>query len=210
MRFAIFAATLSIILVGCAGKVDYVHPIKPTASSNMKIVNTPRSDVWDSAVPELGKRFFVINNLDKSSGLINISYTGDPERYIDCGRITSFVENMAGARHYEFAAAKAQQIYEVLSNGLWSIDRRMNLEGRINLIFEETSQSSTRVSANIKYIVTRSVTTRNVADNIPHSFTDSISFNSGGNSSFPADREGRATECFATGKLEQEILLAVK
>ena len=210
MCFKIFAATLSIILVGCAGRVDYLPPVKFKASSNMKIVNTPRSDVWNSAVPELGKKFFVINNLDKSSGLINISYTGDPERYIDCGRITSFVENMAGARSYDFAAAKAQQTFEVMENALWNIDRKMNLEGRVNLIFEEISPASTRVSANTKYVVTRSTTSRMRGKNISNTSNDIISFNSGSSASFPVASDGRATECVPTGELEQEILAAIK
>jgi len=118
---------------------------------------------------------------------------------------------MAGARHYEFAAAKAQQTFEVLKNGLWDMDRKMNLEGRVNLIFEETSPSSTRVSANIKYVVSRSITSKQRGSNFPPSSTDDvISFNSGGSASFPAGTDGRATECVPTGKLEQEILSAVK
>ena len=30
-------------------------------------------------------QFFVSNNLAKSTGLVNLSYSGVPEKYLDCG-----------------------------------------------------------------------------------------------------------------------------
>ena len=191
----------------CAGKQDYVRPVPPQNTSNTVTVERPREIVWNASVPELGKQFFVINNLDKSSGLINISYTGDPEKYIDCGEVTSYVRNLRGERTYKFPASKAQQVYEVMDNAgnLFGIERTMSLEGRVNLIFEEASKTSTRVTANTRYVVTRQITARGVMSQIPQSSTDSISFNSNGKAVFPGD-----TECVATGKLEQDILSAIK
>jgi hypothetical protein len=206
-------ATLSLCVAACVGKVDYIRPTAQVASlSNVKIVERPRDAVWNASVPELGKQFFVINNLDKSSGLMNISYTGDPERYIDCGKITSYVKNAQGERTYDFAGAKAQQSYEIMnpSVGLFLIDRRMNLEGRVNLIFEETGPNTTRVTANTRYVATRTQIIRNVANNFPQTSTDTISFNSGGSASFPANSQGQSAECVSTGALEREILSAIK
>ena len=75
MRIAILLVAVSLV-AGCAGKLDYVRPTTPAAAStNYKIIDKPREAVWNASVPELGKQFFVINNLDKSSGLINISYS---------------------------------------------------------------------------------------------------------------------------------------
>lgn len=206
-------ATLSLCVAACAGKVDYIRPTAPVApTSNVKLVERPRDAVWNASVPELGKQFFVINNLDKSSGLINISYTGDPERYIDCGRITSYVKNAQGERTYDFAGAKAQQSYEIMnpSVGLFLIDRRMNLEGRVNLIFEEAGPNTTRVTANTRYVATRTQIIRNVANNLPQTYTHTISFNAGSSAFFPANAQGQLPECVSTGALEREILSAIK
>lgn len=199
------------IVSGCAGKLDYVRPTPPaSASVNYKIIDRPREAVWNTSVPELGKQFFVINNLDKSSGLINISYSGDPEKYIDCGRITSYVMNARGERTYNFAGAKAQQTYEIMNaNGLFILDRKMSLDGRVNLIFEELTPNRTKVTANTRYVVQRQSTVRNAATNFPQSSSDSISFNSGGSASF-SNSDGRTTDCLATGALESEVLSAVK
>lgn len=202
---------LVVTLAGCAGKVDYVRPTAPQGLTNQKIVEKPREAVWNASVPELGKQFFVINNLDKSSGLINVSYSGDPESYVDCGRVTSYVKNARGERTYDFPGSRAQQSYEVMNaNGLFIIERKMSLEGRVNLVFEENGSSQTKVTANTRYVINRNVTQRSAANNFPQSRSDSISFNSGGGAAFPANAEGQATECVSTGKLEREILSVIK
>lgn len=212
MRIHLVVAT-SIAFTACAGKVDYVRPTTVVApASNVKVVERPRDAVWAASVPELGKQYFVINNLDKASGLMNISYSGDPERYIDCGRITSYVQNARGERTYDFAGAKAQQAYEVMNPavGLFFIDRRMSVEGRVNLIFEDIGGTSTRVTANTRYVVTRAQTIRSAANDASHSANDTISFNSGGAASFPSNSQGQSAECVANGALEREILSAIR
>ncbi len=98
-----------LLLVGCAGKQDYIRPTAPTATSNSKVIEKPRDTVWNGAVPALEKQFFVINNMDKASGLINISYTGDPKRYIDCGQVSAYVKNAREERTYDFPGAAASQ-----------------------------------------------------------------------------------------------------
>ena len=207
-------ATVTVLaLTACAGKVDYVRPsTQAAASANVKVVEKSRDAVWSASVPELGKQFFVINNLDKSSGFINVSYNGDPEKYIDCGRITSYVKNARGERTYDFAGAKAQQSYEVMDGGvgLVFIERRMSLEGRVNLVFEEISATQTRITANTRYVVQRHQIGRSAGNSIPQSRTDSISFNSGGLASFPPSADGRTAECVANGILEREILAAIR
>ena len=213
LRF-IVAAVVGLCLTACAGKVDYLRPTSQAApSANAKVVGKPLAAVWTASVPQLGKHFFVINNIDKSSGLINVSYNGDPEQFIDCGRIKSYVKNVKGQRTYDFAGAKGYQSYEVMDPavGWLFIERKMSLEGRVNLVFEEVSPHQTRITANTRYVVQRVYTDRNAAgSNIPQSRTDSISFNSGGRASFPPAPDGRAVECVAKGALEREILAAVR
>lgn len=211
MRAIALSLTMAFI-VGCAGKVDYIRPsVQPAASSNSKVIDKPRDAVWNASVPALGKQFFVINNLDKSSGLMNMSYSGDPEKYVDCGQISSYVKNARGERTYNFAGASAQQTYEIMNNnGLFFIDRKMSLDGRVNLVFEEVGPNQTRVTANTRYVINRQQTIRSTANNFPQTFSHSISFNSGGAASFPPSNDGRAAECAATGALEREILSAIR
>ena len=208
MRLIAILASL-LLVASCAGKLDYIRPSTEPRVENTKVIEKPRNAVWNAAVPALGKQFFVINNLDKSSGFINLSYTGNPETFVDCGRVVSYVKNARGERTYDFAGAKAEQTYEVMNDaGLFMIQRKMSLEGRMNLVFEELGPSRTRVTANTRYVVSRSIQAQGGSGGL-QSLNDSVSFNSGAGASFPATRDGRATECVSTGKLERDVLSVI-
>ena len=196
----------AVSLVGCAGKVEFTRPNIVTIPDNVKTVNRSRDQVWNAAIPALGKQFFVINNLDKSSGLVNVSYTGAPENYIDCGHYTSYVKNAQGERTYSFPGASANQTYEIMDpqQGLFKIHRRLEVEGRVNLVFEQLGPLETRVSANTRYVITRKVVIQH--NNQTSNSTDSISFNSRGGASFPAAGNGQSTQCLSNGVLEADIL----
>jgi hypothetical protein len=209
MKFVIVAAAAAL-LAGCAGKQEYIRPTPAGAMENTKIIDRPRSEVWDKAVPQLGKQFFVINNLDKSSGLINLSYSGDPAKYIDCGRVISFVKNAQGERTYNFAGAQAQMEYEMMVDGttLIFLNRRVDLDGRVNLIFEDVDGQKTRVTANTRYAVKRDFGVRDVHGN-SRSFSDSVNFNSNGRAQFAERKVIEGAECRPTGDLEREILNSI-
>ena len=196
----------ALAMVGCAGTQDVIRPNTQSRMPNTKVIDKPRDAIWNAAVPALSKEFFVINNMDRTSGFINVSYTGDPEKYIDCGRVISYVRNARGERTYDFAGSKAEQAYEIMMpQGLFFLQRQMALEGRLNLIFEETSPTQTRVTASTRYVVTRSVTARDV-NNRTGRQSNNISFNSGSGASFPMNEQGKALECVSNGRLESEIL----
>lgn len=210
MKKLVFTSLLlSYLVVGCAGHLEYRPPSSITPQKNSVEINKSKNDVWRIIVPALGKNFFVINNLDKESGIINISYSGDPEKYVDCGYIESYVMNARGKRTYNFSAASAHQTYEVMdmkqSGSLFFINRKMNLEGRMNLIVEEIAPNKTLVTANTKYVLTKSGTVRNV-QNASSSFSDTISFNTNQGGRFPGSGSQAGTFCQANGNFEKEVL----
>ena len=120
---AIFVQPLSIITIGCAtpgtSTFDYTPPQKPTKIQNETIVSKPFETVWDSFVRELAKSFYVINNIDKQSRIINVSFSTDtPETYVDCGITThtysrgderqTYKYNLASASTYKMAGVNNQ------------------------------------------------------------------------------------------------------
>jgi uncharacterized protein YceK len=197
----ILISLVMLVMAGCASEYNYTPPTKTAALNNSIVVDKSKDEVWKEIVPALGKTFFVINNLDKESGLINISYSGDPEKYVDCGRIHSLVSNLAGERTYNFPASKAHQQYELLNNTvLWNIVRKMDLDGRMNIIVEELGPKQTKITANARYVLTRSVTQTGY-QGYPATATDTISFNSGQRGQF-----SQGTICQCSGKFEEEVL----
>ena len=175
---------------------------------NTKIVNKSRDDLWKKLIPALGSKFFIINNLAKESGLINVSYGGDPEEYIDCGRLISEVKNARGKRVCDFPLARAYQQYEVMDmeygTGLWFMEQRMELEGRMNLVLQEISPSQTSITANTRYVVTRTVKAQHVNRPVPETTSAAIHFNSGQSKTFPGSQQG--TTCRANGRFERDVL----
>ena len=200
-RSVILSASL-LILSGCAGKFEYKKPQTPNSVKNTITINKTKDEVWKKIIPQLGSSFFVINNIDKESGFINISYSGDPEKYIDCGSINSFVQNARGKRNYNFPASSKYQEYETMINGAYAkYQRSMKLDGRINVVMQSIDEKDTLVSVNAKYIVTKNIIAIN-SSNITHRLSDTISFNTNGSDKFPQG----GTKCYSTGKLERDIL----
>lgn len=209
LKVGVAAATV-LLLAGCAGQVRYEPPTGPAVSSNFKVIEKPRDQVWAAAVPELGRRFFTINNLDKASGLVNVSYSGNPESFVDCGRVHSYVKNARGERTYDFPGSRERQQYEIMdmSRGLLlMIDRQMTLEGRVNLVFEELGPTQTRVTANTRYVITRAQQVR-TPDGRYDSRSDTASFNTGGFASLGSP--DTSITCKATGALEGQLLTAIE
>ena len=209
LQFAILG--LCVVTTGClSGSLQYNPPVTAIAPIVPVTIEKPRADVWKSIVPKIGQSFFVINNLDQSSGLVNVSYSGDPEAFVDCGHIVSVVTNARGTRTYDFAAAKASESYEVkVNNDLYGARRSMNLEGRANLILEEVGPSSTRVSVHVRYVLTKTtvVTTVLGASSAPEVTT--TGFSSGEQGSFDGPGAGVKTYCKSNGEMERRLMALV-
>lgn len=199
---------VTLVLAACSGQFAYAPPAPVVPTVNSVVINRPRDEVWKGVVPHLAQSFFVINNLDLASGLMNVSYSGDPERFVDCGRITSHVSNLAGPRTYDFPAARASQAYEVMQNDkLYRIERTLSLDGRTNIVFEEVNSTTTRVTVNVRYVLTKQSHVQQAGTGTPQDFAETISFNSGQSDVF---RRSQITTCRPTGELERQVLDLIK
>jgi hypothetical protein len=205
-----------IMMCGCAtGKFNYTKPkYSNVPYKNSKMVLKNKNEVWKSVIKGLATSFFVINNLDKESGFVNISYAGSPENYVNCGIIKSMGTLYGRKYNYLFPAQKRQMTYLAYDEGIkciLSIDRTMNLEGRINLIIEEVGSNETLVTVNIKYILTKK-TRGQVKQSINPFYpvkrynifntTETCSFNTNQTGKF----DSGITTCKSTNELEKNIL----
>ncbi len=194
-------------VVSClSGKVDYSPPSQYPLKEKSVVIEKPKDVVWKTIMANISNSFFVINNLDKESGFINISYTGPPCNYVDCGWIDSEVNNAKGRRTYSFAGCIEYKQYEVANpqtNFLGVVNRNMKLEGRINILVQEEESSKTRVSTNVRYLVTKSLTVQSLTNNFRDSMNDTINFDSNGQATFPG---GVTTICRPNHKLEEDVL----
>jgi hypothetical protein len=207
------AGIACVVLAGCASlDINYTPPAPiSTPPATVKVIDRPRDAVWNSSVPQLGKQSLVINSLDKSSGVVSISYSGDLSNYIDCGHVISHVS--IGNRTDDFPYSTPEQIFYAHDPQgrlvfIW-IHQRMVLEAHANLVFEELSPGQTRVSASTLYTVRREqLIAPDTLSGTTHA--DVISFNSGGGAFFPTTGDDLPSQCIATGSLERELLSMIQ
>lgn len=226
MRNLWLPLSIMFYLTGCATQgVNTVKYDKPDIIKveNEITVNKPFTKVWDGLVKELSKSFYIINNIDKESRIINVSFsTNKPPEFIDCGKtyrtytqgdkVETFNYDTAGSSRTKIAhATQPHQSWAYYS----IIDRNTNLEGRSNIYIapSEKDNNITVISVNTRNIWTVKLSgsafaehvNGNVVSNGPttdlNNSEDSISFNTNGVGTNKAD-----ITCISNGKLEKEIL----
>jgi hypothetical protein len=188
-----------------SGKIDFRPPTSLNHPNKASIfVDKPKDEVWKTMIKNIGSSFFVINNMDKESGFINVSYSGgNPCDFIECGTIISDLTNAKGHRVHSIEACSEFKQYEFISEGQYgTVDRSMKLEGRINIVIQSDEPNKTLVNVNVRYIATRSVDIYNVNRIKVNTVVDSANFDSNGMGSYP---KGQGM-CRATGLLEKKIL----
>ena len=228
MNYKICAIVLTAILLsGCA--TQGISSLKYTDNTPIQVKNEievakPQSQVWDTLVKELCKSFYVINNIDKESRIINISFSTDsPEEYVDCGKShrtytqsdKSEVYDYDVAGPAEFKVAATRQEHPAFANYI-NTRRETVLEGRSNIYVapDEKDDSKTIVTVNTRYVLTirakGEAFAQHVSGNvfyrgrIPEE-TTTIMFdtNKAGQKEIGG---GLKITCFSKGKLENEIL----
>jgi len=172
----------------------------------------------------LAKSFYVINNIDKESRIINVSFSSQKaDDYVDCGRTQrTFKEgdvnesfNYAVAARSTFKVAAARQEHPAFSN-YFLVTREPQLEGRANIYIAPSSSDPNRttISVNTRYILTVKVRGEGFAKHISGNVqtrgrspeeTFTHTFNTANSSSTDAGG-GVNVVCFAKGTLEREIL----
>ncbi len=226
----IISAIVSILLCGCAspGKSSF------TSLSNTKkdivnevTINNQYSETWDKLVRELSKSFYVINNIDKESRIINVSFsTESPDEYIDCGRTRRTFSLADMNETYDYAVADSSTYKYAIEKQFHPsfadysvVNRKTTLEGRANIYIAPNDKNprSTNVSVNTRYIfkivVDGAVYRRHAMGNtFPISKIDSniitVSFNT--NTIGETKNSGDKVTCSSRGKFESEVLEILK
>jgi hypothetical protein len=204
-----FSGVLATHILGCAStRMNYTPPFEVRESTTV-ILRDPFEAAWSKSVRALGGSFFVMNNIVKDSKIINLSYTGDPEKYVDCGHVAVNVNEPMGTKTYQFPAARRHVEFKTARGFRTSfVSRQMSLEGRINVLFEELDKNETGVMLVVRYVVTRTGT-ETVTDHLKNTTSTvplpslSFSFNTGGSDS--ATGETTFT-CRPTGAMERALI----
>ena len=152
-RLCILLSLLAFTATGCASQtsLSYLDPT-PQEAANTQIFGADINKVWDAAIKSIGEQFFVLDNIEKDSKIITLSFSVDnPEEYIDCGLLTyDNSGGMSGNGQTSFAGAAKYATF-LRSDGTPHpklFERRTKLEGKVNIIFSTEGKNKTRAIIN--------------------------------------------------------------
>ena len=231
MNCKMWIILLLIFLSGCAtqGVNTREHTdVQLTKIKNEIVIPRTQSETWDMLVKHLSKSFYVINNIDKASRIINVSFSStSPEDYIDCGktRRTYTQGNNTEVFDYETAAssrfkhATPKQPHPAFAYYV-KVIRETSLEGRSNIYVAPNGKdpNSTVVSVNTRYIWNLKIKGLAVQEHAngnivsSHSLpeeTSTIMFNTNQSGQRMVGGIGEVITCISKGTLEREILSMV-
>ena len=196
---------MSLAIAGCATSTTNYAPPTEAKVINTKFVNKPFDAVWDGLVKELSSDFFVINNIDKNSRLINISFTSQrPSEFVDCGTTSRTLKNARGDQSYSYKTADGANFTTTNDQGsAFNVRRTSRLEGRTN-IYVAPESTGTNITVNTKYLVSVAM------------LVTAIDGRPAGSENFIFDPSTKQTfsngsiTCAAVGAIEERILRAAQ
>ena len=177
----------------------YVPPnIDETNFKNSVITNKNFHETWTSVIDFIDDSFFKIQNLEKDSGLITLSFgSNEPENFIDCGdfEYTLF-----------FTGEKFKGSYiDYAKSGLLAV-----LEAKMNINIQKIDNESTKVSINTNY----TFSTQHALGYYDPELNQTYSFVSGGyqtiNVLYPISGSIPTRTCKSTNFAENSIFNVIK
>lgn len=138
-KAASVAIGAALVLSGCATGT-YTPPGSLTGddAKHEVIVNKSFDATWTSLIDYASSTFFAIDNFEKASGLITLSFgSSEPGRFIDCGQMVA----QAGAQKFNGPYAT------YMSTHLGA-----TLTGKMNLVVRQLEPNKTLVRANARYV----------------------------------------------------------
>lgn len=130
---------LSTLFINSCTSVYYTGPDTSSLNNDPYSVQINKSydDAWNMVVNYSGRTFYAIDNFEKSSGLMTLSFSSDDiYKYVKGGHI-----RVEGIRQYN-----GDYAYFLERNG-------GELTGRINLVVQEIDENRTEIIVNTRYVV---------------------------------------------------------
>jgi len=220
----ILVAAVALAFSGCSAvpRLSSTFESEPPTQhhfENERYFDRPFEEVWDELVEELAKGFFVINNIEKASRIINVSFSiADPGDYVDCGRSHRTFASGKTTENYDYDIS-ASCVYKIgrnveLSAVTNTMRRETDLEGRVN-IYVAPKGEGTLVTVNARYVfkttasgiyeVQAPLATHRGTVN-PTSATVNFDTANPGSTIIGDVDDPFTLTCVSTGKLELEIL----
>lgn len=198
--FVLYAFTL----MGCAAKTEFGNqpPADYANEPFSRVYDAPLNKVWAAAIASISEDFFVLDNIEKDSHIITLSFSSqNPEQFIDCGqRIITNTGGMSksGTQYVNFAK-QHESFY--LSDGTPHPKEAVsnsNLTGKANIVFTALSNSKTKVTINARYVLSGTITAQQFIPVGLNGYMQTVSENY--SATFNTNQDGKlASSSFGSG-----------
>ena len=202
MRTRVSVSALMITcLAGCGApptpELDYLPPSGEPAPNRSAFVQQRPWLVWGNIVDHLQQQGHELVELDEEAGGFVVLYSGDPERYVDCGWIVSYEDDDLE----RLPAAKSESSFRRRREGrVVTLERDLRLEARMEVQVEGAGEDAI-VRADGTYELTKTIGSKGVEQPL-HAQT--VRFRTGGSATFSS-----GTTCQPTGELERMVFDAL-
>ncbi|MFO1031388.1 MAG: hypothetical protein U1F60_09925, partial [Planctomycetota bacterium] len=178
------------------------------APSNERLVQRPFDQVWSCLIESVGKTFFAIDNFERDSGLLTLSFSTRPFSHaVDGGHVRVLFDNSSAVAGRAFWFGGNQQATKIDFDGNYAdwVEQYLGgqMNGRMNIVVRKASENTTRVTINTRFVITSVSTFGGTAT------TTTWSWSSGERASQTlTDKKGnRVSRVFqSTGFVEKKIL----
>ena len=194
-----------LVLPGCyTFSTSYIAPTSTLERIRPVDVDKPLDSAWTTLIHGLAISSFDIVTMDRQSGFVSATCTGDPEEYVDGGEVVFVATSRtAGGRkdtvRYHAARAETSWTVQALGNS-FRADRQVYLDGKVNIILQEAGAHRSRMTVNVRYTVTINES-RQPPDGEVERTQDVVTFNTG-----QAGRTPSGVIFQPTGRLEEAIV----
>ena len=148
----------SLMLMGCAAKTDIQYsPPSQNEGKNSRVYSHNVEQVWDAAIKAVGEQFFVLDNIERDSKIITLSFSSqDPNSFVDCGKFT--VTNSGGmsgkgVTSYYGAQSRAEFLVADDTPHPKPSSRTTSLSGKSNILVSSEGTTKTKVSVMTRYVL---------------------------------------------------------
>lgn len=202
--YIISSLFVGITFSGCAkSSLTYTPPFNTKKTTTTKIINKEYNKAWDELINKLTDNSFVINNIDKESGFINLSFsTQNPYSYANCGSWEGYFKNLRGESTYEFLGTENARFTTLAGTTMINVESTKSLSGRINILLQKIENKKLKIKVNVKYILNG--TNKNMIPYPPQTYYENWTV------SFSSLQKGQVqigkTQCRTNGVLETTLL----
>lgn len=146
---------LVITLSSCAShSLNYKEPVKPATFEIQRDYQLSFASVWEKLVEGLAKKNFIIDSVNKDSGLIVASRKVEPpSSFVDCGHWDGNFKNMRVDEKYDFKGADSANYMTKNGDVFVAINRISTLNTKSNIFVKKIDAKKTTVSVSVSYVL---------------------------------------------------------